>query len=169
MRAILLLFGSLNDQDMRWLAARGRPRDLPDGAPLIAAGTRPEELLLLLDGRAAVSDAAGRQLALRREGDLLGEMSFVEARPASAAVRAAGPLRLLALPQAVVAARLAADDGFSARFHRGLAVLLATRLREAMAGAPAEEEEVDPLVLEGLTRAGERFALLRALVDEAAR
>jgi CRP/FNR family cyclic AMP-dependent transcriptional regulator len=59
--------------------------------------------------------------------------------------------------------RLGQDAAFGARFYKSLAIFLSDRLRVARAvaegGTQAEDEadEIDPAVLETLTRAGARF------------
>lgn len=165
MRAVLLLFGALNDADMRWLAQAGQVRRLAPGDRMINAGDPPQDLLIILEGRAAVLRPDGTRLALRREGETLGEMSFVETRPASATVVAAEPMRLLRVPAGLLRRHLEADLPFAARFYRGLAVLLADRLREATAAPGAgAADDLDAVVLGSLTRAGDRFRALMALL-----
>ena len=98
-------------------------------------------------------------------------MSFVDARPPSATVRAQEDSTVFAVAKSVLTAKLASDLGFAARFYRALAIYLSTTVRErhralgyatGEAVAPEEEEddadELDPNVLDGVYLAGERFS-----------
>jgi CRP-like cAMP-binding protein len=117
-------------------------------------------LLIILSGAAAV-DVAGKPVA-RRAGECLGEMSLVDTRPASVTVTATEPTKALWLHGAVLLRRFETEPGFAARCYRGLAILLANRLREATSGPDADDDplSLDETMLEGMTRAGERFRLL---------
>jgi CRP-like cAMP-binding protein len=93
-------------------------------------------------------------------------MSFVDARPPSATVKAAEDSTVFALSKALLTRKLAADSGFAARFYRALAIYLSTTVRERhrdlAPGAEGEDEEddadeLDPNVLDGVYLAGERF------------
>jgi len=160
MRAVLLLFVALHDTDMRWMAENGELRMLSPGETLIRRGERLNGLLIVLSGSASV-ETAGKML-MRRAGECLGEVSLVDTRPASVTVTATQPLRVLWLEGATLRRRFDADAGFAARCYRGLAILLANRLREATAGADADGDAslLDDTLLEGMARAGERFRLL---------
>lgn len=101
-------------------------------------------------------------------GEVVGEMSFIDARPPSATVTAVEPAVVLAVPRSALAAHLGEDDGFAARFYRALAVFLSRRLRSTVsrlgygAGKPLREDieyedELDSHVLGNVHRAGLRF------------
>lgn len=160
MRSALFLFAALNDTDMRWLAANGQMRTYAPGDMLIHRNEQLNGLLIVLTGSAAV-EVAGRTL-VRRAGECLGEMSLVDTRPASVSVTATEPARALWLDGAVLRRRFDAEAGFAARCYRGLAILLANRLREATEGPDAGDDTLtlDATMLDGLARAGERFRLL---------
>jgi CRP-like cAMP-binding protein len=94
-------------------------------------------------------------------------MSFVDARPPSATVKALEDSTVFALSKAVLNVKLAADPGFAARFYRALAIYLSTTVRErhrdlgtGVAEDDEEEDDADELdanVLDGVYLAGERF------------
>ena len=69
---------------------------------MIQEGERPDHLVILLDGRliATTTDqrAQQEQLATLTSGSLVGEMSWLEQRPAVATISAAEECRLLQLP-----------------------------------------------------------------------
>lgn len=160
MPTVLFLFVALNDTDMRWLASVGMVRAYASGQQLIRRGEHLNGLLILLSGAADV-EVVGRTLT-RRAGECLGEVSLVDARPASATVTASEPTRALWLDGDLLRRRFAVDPEFAARCFRGLAILLANRLREATAEPDQIDEALllDDTMMDGLARAGERFHLL---------
>ena len=174
MRKVLFLFGQLNDDDVEWMLTAGAKRFVPARGVLIEQGVAVDALFILLEGRLAVwlkgKRGPERELARLSSGEIVGEMSFVDARPPSATVKALEDSTVFALSKAVLNRKLAADPGFAARFYRALAIYLSTTVRErhrAMeygtgVAADAEEEEddadeLDPNVLDGVYLAGERF------------
>ncbi len=170
MRKVLFLFGQLNDDDVEWLLAAGARRAIAAGEVLIQQGRPADAVFIVLAGRLAVwlqpRYGAEREIARLNAGEIVGEMSFVDSRPPSATVRALEDSTVFAVPKPVLAAKLAADQGFAVRFYRALAIYLSTTVRERhrMLGAgPAEEpeegeaDELDEEVLDGVYLAGERF------------
>jgi CRP/FNR family transcriptional regulator, cyclic AMP receptor protein len=175
MRKVLFLFGQLNDNDVEWLLATGTKRFVRAGGVLIEQGVPLAALYILLEGRLSVwlknPRGAEREIARLNAGEIVGEMSFVDARPPSATVRAQEDSSVFVIPRSVLNAKLASDQGFAARFYRALAIFLSTTVRERhralgfSAGEPvvSEEEEddtdeLDPNVLDGVYLAGERFS-----------
>ncbi|MCY1080547.1 cyclic nucleotide-binding domain-containing protein [Archangium lansingense] len=107
----------------------GTVSDYPEGTTLITQGERPEALLLLLEGRAAILLGQVEVDRVAR-GDMLGEMSFLGNDPASASVVTLSASRVLRIPRAAVEQQAASDPGFAVRLYCGLALLIAERLRE---------------------------------------
>ncbi len=160
MPTALFLFVALQDTDMGWLASVGVVRVYAAGERLISRNEQLNGLLIILSGAAEV-EVIGRTLT-RRAGECLGEVSLVDTRPASATVTAVEPTRALWLDGEMLRRRFEADPGFAARCFRGLAILLANRLREATT-APEQMDEallLDETMMDGIARAGERFRLL---------
>jgi len=173
MRKVLFLFGQLNDDDIEWMLTAGSRSFVPAGGVLIQQGVPVDALFILLEGKLAVwlkrKQGPDRELARLNAGEIVGEMSFVDARPPSATVRALEDSTVFALSKAVLTRKLAADPGFAARFYRALAIYLSTTVRERHRdlgtgvggdGEADEEEDVDeldPNVLDGVYLAGERF------------
>jgi CRP/FNR family cyclic AMP-dependent transcriptional regulator len=174
MRKVLFLFGQLNDDDVEWMLTAGAKRFVPVGGVLIEQGVPVDALFILLEGKLAVwlksRRGPERELARLSAGEIVGEMSFVDARPPSATVKAAEDSTVFALSKTLLNRKLAADTGFAARFYRSLAIYLSTTVRErhrdlgtGVGGdGEAEEEEddvdeLDPNVLDGVYLAGERF------------
>jgi CRP/FNR family transcriptional regulator, cyclic AMP receptor protein len=175
MRKVLFIFGELSDSDVEWMSDCGEVRTLQAGEPLVEAGHRVSDLSLVLRGEFTVS-AAGREIARLDEGEIVGELSFLDARPPFASVVAAVASVVLAVPHAAIHARFTLDPGFAARFYRSLGIFLASRLRQTVGqfgvidtnDRLAEDEtsldEIDPDVLDRSALAGRRFERLRARV-----
>jgi len=76
-------------------------RDLADGEVLVAEGTSDNHLYVLLRGALAVVRNAGRPDAVTlftlSAGDLIGELSFLDATPHYASLVASGPTRVFGL------------------------------------------------------------------------
>jgi CRP-like cAMP-binding protein len=128
MRKALYVMGILDDEDVEWIASRGRRLDISRNEVLIQEGEPVDAVFILLDGRLNVS-AGGRPIATLLSGEIVGEVSFVDALPPSATVTAAQHSRVVAIPRDLLRARLATDAWFAARFFRAIAVFLADRLR----------------------------------------
>ncbi|HKI01921.1 MAG TPA: cyclic nucleotide-binding domain-containing protein [Thermoanaerobaculia bacterium] len=175
MRKVLFLFGQLNDDDVEWMLKTGSRRFVPAGATVIEQGVPVDAVFILLEGSLAVwlrsKGRPERDLARLSAGEIVGEMSFVDARPPSATVKALEDSTVFAISKPALNTKLAADSGFAARFYRALAIYLSTTVRErhrALGGgtgaaleADGDEEndvdELDPNVLDGVYLAGERF------------
>lgn len=178
MRKVLYLFGQLNDEDVEWMIATGRKRSLSRGGVLIQQGVPIDALFILLEGRLSVLlGRQEREIARLNAGEMVGEMSFVDARPPSATVRGLEDSTVFAIPKPVLADKLGRDLGFAARFYRALAIYLSTTVRERhrMLGYGSsvdldevedDPDELDPNVLDTVALAGDRFdRMVRQLTD----
>jgi CRP/FNR family cyclic AMP-dependent transcriptional regulator len=172
MRKALFLLGILNDSDLDWMIEVGTKRQVAPGAILIHEKEAVDAVFLVLDGLFAVRTAhtGGHDVAQLRSGELVGEMSFVDARPPSASVVSVDPSVVLAIPRAALEKKLQQDVAFAARFYRSLAVFLSDRLRTTVGhlgygrpepDRPAADEEMDPATLDALSLAGARFDWLQ--------
>lgn len=174
MRKALYILGQLNDSDVEWLAHQGTRRRLADGEVIIREGHRVDALFITR--RKAARNAAwrpGDEAAGRRRGGR--RISFVDSAPPSATVAAIGDAMVLALSRSALQDRLAADEGFAARFYRALAIFLADRLRtttrrlgyggaDDLESDQVLEDELDIGVLDAVSQAGDRYTrLLRTL------
>ena len=169
MKTILYFFGLFHDDDIHWFAESGEVRTLAPGTALIRRGVPLADLFIVLEGQARVETAEGRVVATRSIGDMLGEMSFVDAAPPSATVTAVDRLTVLAMDRQRMQARLDAEPVFAARFYRALAILLSDRLRAASGhgGDDLAPDELDETVLDTLSMAGTRFNDLLASLGRA--
>src|SRR5262245_14698523 len=170
MRKILYLLGQLSDTDVEWLIANGHKERIPGGAVLIHEGKPIEALYILLAGSLDVSTQGLQSKNPIRLvcGDVVGEVSFVDARPPMANVTAASDSVGLAIPRAKLLGKLDSDPEFAARFYRSLAVFLSHRLRNTVQNLgygkeqPLKEDqeyadELGDEVLDSLHMAGTRF------------
>ena len=187
MRKALFILGELNDTDVEWMINYGRRKRLPVGSVLIREGGSTDALFILLDGTVAISiktvgnGAGERVLYQRSTGEIMGEVSFVDARPPTATVKAQDEVLVLAIPREILQAKLLVDAGFASRFYRAVALTLSYRLREVMdqlaagqdtAGNKAsvsDEDELDLEVMDKVYLAGQRFErILKRLSGEGA-
>lgn len=166
MHTVLHILGELNDQDVDWLITNGVKQSIPQGECVIEQGKAPSSIYIVLEGSFAVivSGVTTKEIAQVGSGQILGEMSFLEARPPSASVKARTKSQVLAVPIRVLQERLKRDPTFSSRFYKALAMFLSFRLRRLTlieAGHAHDDEvspdELDANVLDTVYLAGARF------------
>jgi CRP-like cAMP-binding protein len=128
----LSLLTELDDQDIEWILEAGQEEQVIANKVIIAEGSRPDALYFVLEGLLGitVSSAGSSQLATLGPGELVGEISFLEDRPASATVAAVENSLLLALPRSELVARLEGDSRFAAHLYKSFALISSRRLRE---------------------------------------
>lgn len=178
MQKVLFILGELSDEDIDWMVDIAAREVVSAGTILIKEGKPIDALYIVLSGTLVVSVEAleGKEIARLSTGEVVGEMSFVDARPPSATVKAFENSLVLSIPRQQLATKLQQDAGFASRFYRALAIFLSDRLRGTVSrlgygkdgaaeGAPASREnEPNPNVLDNLALAGARFDwLLRRL------
>ena len=146
MQAGLTVLHELSEGDIDWLLAEGREEAVRRDTALVKAGARIHTVYLVLDGllRVFINAPGDRELATLGPGEIVGEMSFLEDRPASATVVAAEPSRLLVLERQRLEEKLREDPSFSARFYKALAMVTSRRLRDAL-GALGRWVESEPI------------------------
>lgn len=170
MRKVLYILGQLTDEDVEWLAKNGKCRDLPDGSFLTQEDKPVNQVLVILKGTAEVLiDEGKRAIATLGVGEIVGEISLVDRRPATASVRNCGEMTCLVLEHAALMAKFKTDTAFAARFYRSIAMFMADRMRSTMlhlskkstaASGLAGEDELDEDVLDNLHLAGNRFEMI---------
>jgi CRP/FNR family transcriptional regulator, cyclic AMP receptor protein len=167
MRRALYFLGILDDQDVEWLMRHGQRLTVPPGEHLIRQGTPTDFLYFVLDGRFVVSTQTAARVAELKSGDVVGEISFVDARPPSASVSAEVESKVGAIPRALLQDKLRQDVGFASRFYQALAVFLADRLRTTTGSLGSrspklgedieDEDELAPHLMANISMAGFRF------------
>lgn len=131
----------LSDADMLWLLSVGKLRVLKDGETLVTAGKPLDDLYFVISGLLGVKLADGSRIAQLHQGDVVGEMSFVERHSPLVSVVAEERCEMLGIPRKLILARFEQEPVFAARFYRALAVFLSERLRETTAAVRASGEE----------------------------
>ncbi len=160
----LNLLTRLESTDIEWLLAHGTERQTIANTILIEEGVVPENLIFVLEGLVEVRVAAlPRASAVKLgPGELLGEMGFLENRPASASVIVAENSLLLEVPVTALRAALEQQPAFAARLYHAFAVTAAQRLRH-------REERVGKWLSEGPTRstsASDAWPKVENLLDQ---
>lgn len=118
----------LSDPDLRTLFDDAPLVELARGEVLIEEGA-PQRTVDLLESGAVTVTLGGVTVAMTGPGRLLGEVSFLERRSASATVVASQPTRVRRLDTLVLQERLDADPALAARVYRALAMDLSRKLR----------------------------------------
>jgi CRP-like cAMP-binding protein len=70
-----------------------------------------------------------KELAQISEGEIVGEVSFIDTRPPLASVRALQESVVLSIPRMQLVSKLQQDTNFSSRFYRAICLCLSDRLR----------------------------------------
>ena len=170
MRKALYILGILDDTDVSWLAAAGTLRSIGSGTVIIQRGVPMDSVFILIDGQLQVYSGTV-EIARLSAGEIVGEISFVDAHPPSASVKAAVESRVLAVPKPALYAKLEKDLGFASRFYLSVATFLAERLRAAtnrMTAAQRAEQgeagedldELNPAMLENIALGSARFDMI---------
>jgi len=159
MNDALALLGSLTDSDVTWILNAGEERQVIAETRVITEGATPDHVFVVLEGLVGVHLASldDRQVATLGPGELLGEMSFVEGRPASATIKAIENTLLLVLSRDKLEAQLSRDQAFATRLYKSFAQIAARRLRERV-GALGEVVKTSVLSAEVGGQVRERLA-----------
>ncbi len=112
---------------------------------LLAAGTTPRGIMVIVSGTAAVQrDSAGFAITVAEleAGSIFGEMSFIESMPAEVSLVATTAVEVLFIDHATVKSIIHDNPAFYGRFFQSLAWLLSRRLRDmtsAVGKQPADD------------------------------
>jgi CRP-like cAMP-binding protein len=117
--------------------ALGDVRKHAAATALVTRGTRPCALHVLLSGTAEVRRSDGTALARLGEGDVFGEMSFVEITAASADVVTTSEATVLTMTERQINELFRERPGVAAALYRSLAAELSRRLRSMSSASPA--------------------------------
>jgi signal transduction histidine kinase len=123
------LFADLSDEDLDRLVAGAFEENAPAGTTVFAEGDDGDKACLILDGEVEILKASGERevlLAVRGQGEVIGEMALLDASPRMATVRAKTDTRFLSIPKQQM------DDLLetSATAGRSLFAVLLSRWRE---------------------------------------
>ncbi|MCO6456929.1 MAG: cyclic nucleotide-binding domain-containing protein [Pirellulaceae bacterium] len=128
----LSLLKELDDQDIEWILEAGDERQVIASTVVIREGTQPDALYFVLEGLLGITVTAtgDKQLATLGPGELVGEISLLEDRPATATVSAVENSLLLAVPRTQLLDKLEHDPRFAAHVYKSFALISSRRLRE---------------------------------------
>ncbi|NJK39819.1 MAG: cyclic nucleotide-binding domain-containing protein [Oscillatoriales cyanobacterium RM1_1_9] len=177
LQKVLFVFAILNDSDLDWMITCGTRQVVKTEARIIEAGMVVESISILLEGTLGIFipttvEGKSLELAIAKSvpGEILGEMSFIETKRASAMVKALEDCLLLTIPQKLLLERMQQNPGFCIRFYRAISTILADRLRtqlrsyqsgqtslESNVNPSGHHQELDLAVLETMAIAGTRF------------
>ncbi|MCY7382264.1 MAG: cyclic nucleotide-binding domain-containing protein [Microcoleus sp. CAN_BIN18] len=170
----LFILSQLNNDDIDWIVQKGKKEVLAPGAILIKEGKQIDALYIVLNGSLSVllDQEQSKELAKIASGELVGEVSFIDARPPLATVKAIEETHLLAIPRRQLVLKLQHDMGFASRFYYGISLCLADRMRGTIRHIEygrnieldqpeMDREDINPNVLENLALAQAKFNWLR--------
>lgn len=175
MRKILYIFSELQDNDMHWLACAGETRSLIPGQEVVREHTLQEHVYIVLEGNLRAT-RGGLETGHLGSGEVVGDLSMLEATTAKATVTAVDECKLFEIPQHLLRNKLSEDPQFGCRFYRALGVYLNKSLQRnvrsegpvSLADALADDTSDDELsagMLDGIAAAGARFDWFRQQVE----
>ncbi len=172
LRNVLVLFASLNEQDIQCLAELGQRQKLQPGDCLLKQGNDVDALYLVMSGDAEITFTLSGDTQLvgsACRGELLGDMAFLleDQSGASADVRSRDGMDLLRLDRRGLRQALDQDPYLSCRFYRGLACMLSQRSRHQLLSRQVntvsheselfDNDRLDTIQLRGISRAARHF------------
>jgi CRP-like cAMP-binding protein len=133
MNNTLELFNGLADADVAWIFAHGETVNSKARSRLINEGDYPQAVWIVLQGTLGVFTTAHEdaQIAVIGPGDIVGEMAFLEGKPASASVIALEDASVLKIGMEALRDEAERNVEFAMRLYRALARRLSERLRRA--------------------------------------
>ena len=163
MKRVLFFLGQLNDRDVEWMTLNGHKIEVETGTKLIEKDKELDNLYIVLDGQLSVyNNSPSDSIAKLGSGEILGEMSFLEARPPSVNVIATTHSRIFVIARKLINERMNSNPEFRSNFYYALALFLSNRLRKTTDqlgyGNPKEEDLIDTNILDGFAQAGSRFS-----------
>lgn len=171
LRKVLMLFASMNEQDVHEFSNIGEKLKVPPRGTLVQQGEKLDSLYFILCGEANILvtiDGDQRTVGSSRRGELLGEMSLLlkDQQGASAQVDTPTGMELLRIDQTLLLQMLDANPAMASRFFRGMACMLSQRSRDQLFShqlattSQSAEQDIDELELAqlgGASRAGRYF------------
>ncbi|MDP8955808.1 MAG: HEAT repeat domain-containing protein [Actinomycetota bacterium] len=131
------LFAELSPKDLKHVAEVVAERAFPDGSTIAEAGEWGDEMHVVVSGEIRVvmgGEAGQSEIARRRPGDYVGEMSIITGEPRMASLVAAGDVRTLSIDRKRFERILLERPQASLAVMRGLCLRLQEAHRQA---APA--------------------------------
>ena len=133
------LFGDLSEHELEAVASRTVERRLGAGEQLFAEGDEGHDAFVIVSGELEILKRAGERdvtIAVRGEGDVVGEMALLQEAPRIATARARSATVLLAVPKAALDDLLASSAGAA----RALFGVILERWKETEARMRQQEQ-----------------------------
>jgi CRP/FNR family transcriptional regulator, cyclic AMP receptor protein len=168
MKKSLYILAQFSDRDFDWLMTAGKRRNISAETILIREGEPTDAFYIVLEGTLSVhiGSAQGEEIAQLSAGEIIGEMSFIDARPPSATVKALEDSAVWVIPRTRLAAKLLQDVEFACHFYHAIAVFLSDRLRDTVSRLgfdkdnPLNEQDINPQTADNLDLAKARLTWL---------
>ena len=127
-------FPKLTDEERDWLVANAETLNYNSGDTIIAEGEVVDSLLLIKSGflrvtRIYLDEICAEFAGPLGPGEVIGEMSLMDGKGASANIVADGPAEILTVPKAILLEKLNSDVSFAARFYESLFLDVTRKLR----------------------------------------
>lgn len=126
------VFKFLKPAEYQLLVEKAERRMYQPDEVLLKQGDKPAGILIIQKGTVKVTrENMGFQIEVAQHGpgEIFGEMSFIEAEPASTSVIATEPVGALLVTHQQVQEIINQNPGFYGRFFQSLAYILSQRLR----------------------------------------
>jgi extracellular factor (EF) 3-hydroxypalmitic acid methyl ester biosynthesis protein len=143
------VFRFLTRQDTELMLEKAERLHYSRNQVILEEGSRKQAIYIIRKGLVRIERShlgQGIAIAHRREGDLLGEVSFLDENTASASVIAEEDVEVDVIRGQDVYCLLSSVPGFSSRFYQSLSFILSQRLREASSLLPPLMVEEVPQV-----------------------
>lgn len=126
------IFKFLTDDDESKLLDGAQLRHYDAEEVIVREGERTRSLYILRSGSARVERSHGEfsvEISMLKEGELFGEMGFVEEFSASASIIALSECEVEVISEELVQAAVDGEPAFAGRFYQSIAYILSRRLR----------------------------------------
>ncbi|MBS1723332.1 MAG: cyclic nucleotide-binding domain-containing protein [Armatimonadetes bacterium] len=125
------LFSGLNSDQVDLIYGLGSERVFQGGDTVVRQFDRDTDLIIVLQGTAAVKTFSGEVVAEVGPGAVLGEVSLVDSAPRSATVVMKSSGHVVVIPSGTLRETLASHPDLRAAVMENVARILASRLRAA--------------------------------------
>lgn len=126
-------FKNLTEEERATMAQFAVSRSYQTGDAIFNQGDKVENLMVVAKGMLRVTHVFDGRLSEfvgpLGPGDVVGEMSFVDGKPASATLIADGDTEILTMPRNAIESMIEDDPAFAGRLYKDLLLHLAHRLR----------------------------------------
>ena len=127
-------FRRLTEEERSTLLNKAQRHSFQSGEIIIEEGSTIDSMYVIANGIARVSLRVGGTVSAeivgpRGPGEILGEMSYIDGKRASATLVADGDVDLFRIDRSDIDAAIAADQGFAVRLYQSLLLSLCQRLR----------------------------------------